>query len=160
MNGLLWAVALSSLLTSAVADQHTTGLQCGNNTSSSHPDWATYGIIFKYTSLSFDFLVNNSLSVVQVCTLSGPMVAHALGINEKDPKAIRILPIHTHAADQRGYVAAAVMVSVPNNGTEKKLNEAIRAPESALYQHPTQLVRDLAAQVDANESVIVGECRI
>jgi hypothetical protein len=155
----LTALTLSLLLpSSATADEHTTGIRCGNNTSpvGSTSNWGQYGIIFK-SSLSYGFLRNNSQSVTQVCLLSGPMVGHALGIEEKGLAALRILPIHTHGADKLGYVAAAVVVNAPNGDVEKKLNAAIQAPNSTLYQHPEQLIRSLAQQIDVTEGVIVGE---
>ena len=100
---------------------------------------------------------------MQVCLHSGPMVAYALGMDEDDdgPKALRILPIATHTSHEAGYMAAAVVVNAPADANAaKRLNEAVKLPNSTLYQNPGQLVRGLAAQIDANECIIHGELSI
>jgi len=134
---------------SARAEGHPASIRCSNNTVLAKPGWENYGIIFK-SSLNFDFLLNQPKSVVQVCQHSGPMVAYALGMDEDGPKALRILPIHTHAAYEGGYVAAAVVVNAPDAETAKRLNEAVKLPNSTLYQNPGQLIGSLAAQIDTN----------
>jgi len=133
---------------STTAEGRTAGIRCGNSTASPKPGWGNYGILFK-SSLNYDFLLNQSQAVVQVCLHSGPMVAYALGMDEDDdgPKALRILPIATHTSHEAGYMAAAVVVNAPADANAaKRLNEAVKLPNSTLYQNPGQLVRGLAAQ--------------
>jgi hypothetical protein len=142
------AVLALSLLPTAAAREI---IRCSNN--SSPVDWDSYGIILKST-MNFEFLLNNSRAAAQVCLLSGHMVGHGLGV--EGPTALRILPIHTHTAEKNGYVAAAVVVAAPKD-LEEKLNADIQDPNSTLYQHPQEIIRNLTQQIDASERVIIGE---
>ena len=132
-------------LTSATTAQT---IFCGSSENPS-PESTRYVFTFKYT-LNYDFLLAKPEAVVQVCEFAGPMVSNALSV--AGPTAWMINPLDK--SDELGYVASTVVVTGPA-GALSALNEQVANATSRLYNHPNQMVRQLAQQIDDNFNVTI-----
>ena len=95
--------------------------------------------------LNYAYVVSNSIVAAQMFQLLPQCLANALNIDASEIQVHSLVPYNTQST--LGYITTLAQVAIPDY-VKANLQQEIHAPLSALYTQPTDLLRNLTAQIN------------
>lgn len=102
---------------------------------------------------NYPFIVRNNKAAAQIFTLLPKALADAAGFDISKAQVKRLVPLDTQSS--LGYITTCAVVTYPISMVQA-LSVDITLPNSALYNHPDQLIYNLTQQINPAIPIMLG----
>lgn len=103
--------------------------------------------------LHYEFVAENFTAAQQIFTFLPQVISYGEGIDEKDIRMLRLVPIETK--QKKGWITTSALAYVPTSIIDA-LQIDIHLTNSALYHHPVPLAFELASAIDPSYGIFPG----